>query len=337
MKKPSNGVSRRHFLKILSAGAGAALLTGAGFSRFGKKAVQGAFRARLMLGTIVNITVHHHDLEWTYTAIEKAFTAIEKVDRVMSIHRPESDLSLVNKSAGNRKIAVDPSLCDVLEASARISLLTNGAYDVGCLTVMKLFGFYSDSGKKNHYPSDRQIHTALDCTGQRFTVVDHKKHEVGLAKAGAGVDLGSIGKGYAVDRAGDALKSAGIKNALIDIGGNILALGRPSTDEAGWRVAIKNPGNKTNPYFEILTLKDCAIATSGNYEQFVTLDGRRVGHLFDMRKVCPADNGTSVTVMAKSATLADALSTSAFLLGPKAGTLLAEKENATAYFHGFNG
>jgi len=160
--------------------------------------------------------------------------------------------------------------------------------------------------------------------GQKQITLDEKSNRMGLAHAKAGIDLGSIGKGYAVDRAGDVLKSFGIKNALIDAGGNVLAMGAPHFDSnpadgypaKGWRVAVRNPqAENKDAYFEMLTLKDEAVATSGNYEQSLWLDGLRIGHLFDAKKGKPSDPLLSATAVAKNATLADGLSTSTFLFG----------------------
>jgi thiamine biosynthesis lipoprotein len=147
--------------------------------------------------------------------------------------------------------------------------------------------------------------------------VDSATHTAGLTRAGAGIDLGSIGKGYAVDRAADTLRTHGIQHALVDAGGNIYAMGDAAAHAAGWPVAVRNP-LKPGAYFETIVLKDMAVATSGNYEQSVVLDGRRVGHHFDMRNGRPSDGRLSTTIVAKSAVLADALSTPHFVLGPQA-------------------
>lgn len=332
-------LSRRQFLKVLTAGIGGGLLTGSGLWRLRSLRPPDVFKeTRSLLGTFITITVHDPDGAKAREAMAKAFAAVQKVDAVMSIHRLDSDLSLVNGHAGNEMISVDPSLIDILKTAEKFYALTGGIYDVTCLPLMQLYGFYSSGGRRHHYPSDRMIGEVLERTGQRHVRFDEKSNRVGLTRTKAGIDLGSIGKGYAVDLAGDVLKSFGIKNALIDAGGNILGLGAPYGDEDpahGWRVAIRNPnGGDKKPYFEKVTLRDAAVATSGNYEQVVWLDGRRVGHLLNAKNGRPSElRIASATAVAKNAALADALSTSTFLMGPEAQGRF--KGLATAiYYHG---
>ena len=276
MKKTDILFSRRQFLKVLSAGIGTGALAAGGLWRwhslFPMSVVQ---KTRPLLGTFITITVHDSDEAMAEKAIEYAFAAVEMVDRVMSIHRSDSDLSRVNAAAGNDMVSVDPSLIDILKMTQQFHGLTGGVYDVTCLPLMQLYGFYQSQTENLPYPSDRKIHEILSVIGQKQITLDEKSNRMGLAHAKAGIDLGSIGKGYAVDRAGDVLKSFGIKNALIDAGGNVLAMGAPHGDKnpaKGWRVAIRNPQTKNkDAYFEMLTLKDEAVATSGNYEQSLWL------------------------------------------------------------------
>lgn len=295
-------------------------------------------QTRPLLGTFISIVVHHDDFAEAQRAIGKAFAAVEKTDQVMSLHRPESDLLRLNAAAGKAMVGVDPSLIEILKMAKTFHDQTQGAYDAACLPLMKLYGFYSQTHHSMHAPTDREIAQALDCAGPKNWAMDEKRMELGLTREKAAVDLGSIGKGYALDRAGEALLENGIENFLVDGGGNLLGFGSPVGDQQptdGWRVAIRNPnGGKENPYFETLTLRNNAVATSGNYEQFISIQGRRVGHLFDMRSGQPANGGISVTVTADNAAMADALSTSLFLLGPSHSHRLRSVAKEI-YFHGF--
>lgn len=326
MNPESINLKRRQALKVLASGVGLGVLGAAGLLRHrAASAVQVYQESRPMLGTLINIRIHHSDTRVASQASAAAFEAIREVDRVMSIHRPDSDLSRVNRLAGSESVVVPAMLTEVMQIANRVHELSGGAYDVTCLPLMRLYGFY-DSGVR-HYPSDRQVLTTLDAVGQRFVSLNSETNELGITHAGSGIDLGSIGKGFAVDRAVDTLRAHGIKNALVDAGGNIYAMGDAAEHETGWSVAIRNPMN-VGAYFETLTLKDMAVATSGNYEQAVVLDGRRVGHHLDMRDGRPADARLSTTIVATTAVLADALSTPNFVLGvqaPEALTRLAQK------------
>lgn len=270
--------------------------------------------SRWMLGTRVTLSLYHPDQKGTDHAAHQAFEAIRKVDQIMSIHRADSELSTVNRFAGSSVVRVDPQLIQILKTAQTIYQLSGGIYDVTALPLLRLYGFYAEK-RVRHFPSDRQLREILALVGFQHAVVDEKRGEVGLDTRGAAIDLGSIGKGFAVDEAGRALRTFGIENALIDCGGNLLAIGGP------FDVAIQNPGGEANhPYFETVPLKDEGIATSGNYENRVMLDGREVGHLFDAKKGRPVNPFLSTTVRALNATLADALSTASFLLGPESSS-----------------
>ncbi len=326
MSQDTINLKRRQALKVLASGVGLGVLGAAGILRQRwAMPVQVYQESRSLLGTLINIRIHHPDTRVASQAAAAAFDAIRDVDRVMSIHRPDSDLSRVNRLAGSEAVVVPPMLIEVMQTANRVHDLSGGAYDVTCLPLMRLYGFY-DSGSR-HYPSDRQVLKTLDAVGQRFISLNPETYELGITRAGTGIDLGSIGKGFAVDRAVKTLRAHGIENALVDAGGNIYAMGNAASHEAGWSVAIRNPMTP-GTYFETLTLKDMAVATSGNYEQSVVLDGRRVGHHFDMRDGRPADGRLSTTIVAKTAVVADALSTPNFILGPQAPhslTQLAQK------------
>ncbi len=317
MKPDTFSIQRRRALKVLAGGLGLGVL---GLLRGRWNDPGGEYLAsRDLLGTLITIRIRHPHVREATLAANAAFAAIEGVDRVMSIHRPDSDISRVNQGAGAETVTVHPMLTSVLQLASRMNDLSGGAYDVTCLPLMRLYGFY-DSGR-NHIPSDREVLRILDGVGQRYVAVDSVTHTVGLTRVGAGIDLGSIGKGYAVDCAADTLRAHDIRHASIDAGGNIYAMGDASGQEAGWRAAIRNPV-KPNAYFETIILKDEAVATSGNYEQSIVLDGRKVGHLFDLRNGHPANGRLSTTVVARSAALSDALSTTLYVLGDKAPELL---------------
>lgn len=322
----------------MTAGVGAAVLGGTGFLRTRPETKAHVIRhARSMLGTLISIQIHHPDTKLAEEALRDAFAAIDEVDRVMSIHQSNSDVSRVNAAAGRHAVTVAPILVAVLKTASHFHERTQGAYDVACLPLMRLFGFYPPPlklrrGYVHHYPSDREIARVLEVSDQRWIEVDPARLQVGITKEGAAIDLGSIGKGFAADRAAAALRRHGVTRALIDIGGNLLALGTPE-DADGWNVAIRNPQSSgDDDFLQTVTLKDQAIATSGNYEQSVILDERRVGHLFDMRSGHPSNELLSATVVARNATFADALSTSAYLLGEPGRSVIEGEADALFLF-----
>lgn len=308
---PGLSVTRRKFLASLGilVGAGAVTPLLRGISTAGSETVE---VGRPALGTWVRISVHESDSERARRAIQRVFAAIRRVDDQMSIHRADSQISRVNAAAGRHAVAVDPAVTDVVSMAESAARRSGGLYDPTILPLMRLYGFY-ESGR-DRFPADREIAAALAVTGFDRVRVDRAAGTLGLAREGMAIDLGSIGKGWALDRAVDALRSEGIRTALVDIGGNVYGLGAPERNPEGWNVGVLHP--VSGRLERTFLLRDAAVATSGNAEQSRVLDGARVGHLFDARRGRPANGHLSASVQAKTGVESDYLSTVAFLLGP---------------------
>ena len=305
-------VDRRRFLLHLGLLAGAAALP-FGARRFAPgRAVGRLEAARPALGTWVRVVVEERDPERASRAVEAAFAAIRTVDAQMSIHRADSQLSRVNAAAGEGPVRVNPAVLDVVARACEAARTTGGIYDPTILPLMRLYGFYGAA--RDRYPSDREIAAALEITGHRHVAVDRLAGTVGITRRGVGLDLGSIGKGWALDRAVDAVRGVGIRSALVDVGGNVYGMGAPPEQDAGWTVGVLHPA--TGRVDRTFVLRDGAVATSGNEEQARWLGDRRVGHLLDALRGRPADGPLSVSVEARSGVESDVLSTAAFLLGP---------------------
>ena len=271
--------------------------------------------SRPVLGTWARIVARHGDRARATRAIASAYDAIARVDAQMSVHRADSQLSRVNRAAGERAIAVDRELLEVVERARKTAVRSNGIYDPTVLPLMRLYGFYREGAAS--FPGDREVGRALEVMGWREIALEPAAGgSLGLTRAGAGLDLGSIGKGWAVDRAADALRSHGIRSGLVDIGGNVYGIGAPDDRSSGWSVGVLHP--VTHEVDRVFVLRDAAVATSGNYEQYRVLAGIRVGHLFDARRGRPSDGHLSASVEAASGVESDVLSTTAFLLGPSA-------------------
>ena len=314
---PSRGaLSRRRFLASLGliAGAGAAAPL---LARLGGRAEASVEVSRAGLGTWIRIVARHPDRERAARAIENAYRAIDRVDAQMSVHRADSELTRVNRGAGESNAAVSADLIEVVGRARAAAERSDGLYDPTVLPLMKAYGFYRPAGAAvAPYPSDRAVAAALDVMSWRRIAADPAAGWLGLERRGAGLDLGSIGKGWAVDRAADALRAAGVLDGLVDIGGNVFSLGTPDPLADGWSVGVLHP--VTRQVDRVFVLRDQAVATSGNYEQYRILSGIRVGHLFDARRGRPSDGHLSASVQARTGVDSDVMSTAAFLLGPDA-------------------
>jgi FAD:protein FMN transferase len=308
---PADGFTRRRFLTSLGLLAGAGALAPL-LSRTGGRAAATVDVTRQMLGTWIRIVIRHEDPARAGRAAERAFAEIARVDAQMSIHRPDSELSRVNRAAGREAVTVSQDLLDMLEISLASARHSGGVFDPTILPLMNLYGFYGPGSGR--YPSDREIAAAEALVGWQNVTVDRGARTVGLTRPGMGLDLGSGGKGFAIDRAVAALRAEGVNSALVDAGGNVYALGTPEPGAAGWSVGVYHP--VTRKADRVFVLRDQAVATSANYEQFRVLDGHRVGHLFDARRGLPADGHLSASVVARTGVESDAMSLPAFLLGP---------------------
>lgn len=308
---PAAGFTRRRFL------AGLGLLVGAGATaplaaRLTPPAGGRLEVSRPMLGTWVRVVARHPTPGRAARAIERAFAAVRRVDGEMSVHRDDSALSRVNRAAGRGALAVPPAVLEVVETAREAARRSDGVYDPTVLPLMLAYGFYG--ARRDAMPDAAEIDRALERMGAGQIALDRAAGTLGLARAGAGLDLGSIGKGWAVDRAVDALRAEGVTSGLVDAGGNVYGLGTPGPGVAGWSIGLFHP--VTGRTEHVFTLRDQAVATSGNSEQMHLLGRVRLGHLFDARSGLPANGHLSASVVAARAVDADVMSTVAFLLGP---------------------
>lgn len=285
--------------------------------------------ARLIMGTYAEVSLYALNKEVAAEAIKAAFAEMERLDRLMSNYKSDSELSRINREAGRGPIYCDRELLQIIKKSLYYSNLTHGALDITVEPLVNLWGFYDG---KVRVPSQEEIESLLPSISYKNIVI-HKEslsgesaldtvESISFGNPDTKLDLGAIGKGYAVDRAVEVLKSKGITAACINLGGNIYALGRPPGRDF-WKIGIQHPREKDR-LLGHLELKDHAVATSGDYERFFVVNGKRYSHILDPRTGWPVEGMVGATVVAPNATEADALSTSAFVLGEEKGLELLE-------------
>jgi len=262
------------------------------------------------MGTFVTITVHTEDLHRCPAAVDQALEEFRIVDALMSTFKPESDVSAVNRCAGGRSMEVDQKVCDVVAAAIAMGDRSGGLFDITVLPLLSAYGF---RGKSPVLPDPDGLSEALSLVDYRQVSVDKRRKKVGIATRHAQIDLGGIAKGYAVDCAADVLRSHGVRRGVIDAGGDILALGAPLHAE-GWTIGIQHPF-RAGELAATVRIRDEAIATSGNYEKYISFEDKRYGHLMDTRTGRPSDSMLSASVIAPTALEADGLSTSVFPMG----------------------
>lgn len=274
--------------------------------------------SKFLLNTIVEITVVGEKKE-AQKAIAQAFDEIERIDNLLSIYKDNSEISKINMRSGISDVKVSADTLDIIEKSIKISEMTNGAFDITIGPLMEIWGF-KDGNK--HIPSDKDIIEKKRFVGYKNIILDRSRSSVRLSFQGMKLDLGAIAVGFAVDKAIEKLKLIGIKDALINAGGEIYALGTPYRRRA-WRIGIQHP-RRSDKLKGVLELKDNAISTSGDYENYFEIGDRRYPHILSPYTGRPVDGIMSVTVVSKKTFVADALSTAIFPMGAERGMALIE-------------
>ena len=241
-----------------------------------------------------------------------ALDEVDRIDRLMSHYRPDSPLSRLNRAAASGPVAVEPELLAFLDLCLRWSRESDGAFDVTVGPLMKAWGFFRDEGR---VPGKGELAAALEVVGYRHVRLDREAGTVRFDRPGVELDLGGIGKGYAVDRVVDLLRRRGIASALVNLGGSsVYGLGAPPGKKA-WEIGIQDP---TDPAKTALTasLRDRALSVSGGYARFFEEGGVTYAHVMDPRTGRPVQGLLSVAVLTDSATDGDALDNVLFVQGP---------------------
>ncbi len=273
-------------------------------------------RSGLYMGTVVDVIARGRDREGLEQAVSAAFSEVERVERLMSAYDRGSDVSRINRNAGGAAVEVDEEVFRLIERSLSVSKQSEGAFDITAGTFKGLWDFDADEPV---VPGREEIKKRLGKAGYEGVELGGG-HKVRLARRGMRIELGGIAKGYAVDRAVEALQSRGVRHALVNAGGDVRALG--GKGGGPWRVGIQHP--REDGIIAGIELSGGAVATSGDYQKFFELDGRRFCHIIDPGTGMPAGSVQSATVLASEAWLADALATAVFVLGPDRGMSLVE-------------
>nr|WP_108808475.1 FAD:protein FMN transferase [Aquimarina spinulae] len=266
------------------------------------------------MGSRFDITVVEKDKTTANQSIDIAVEEIQRIEKLISSWDKNSQTSLINNNAGINPVKVDAELFDLIFRAIQISKLTDGAFDISYASMDRIWKF-DNSMKK--MPSEEEIKASVARVGYKYIVLDKKKSTVFLTQKGMKIGFGAIGKGYAADKAKNLLISKGVKAGIINASGDMNTWGK-QPDESEWKVAITNPLNKNNA-FALLPVVEKAVVTSGNYEKYVILDGKRYSHIIDPRTGYPSTGIVSATVFAPKAELADALATSVFVMGIETG------------------
>ncbi len=288
-------------------------------------------KASLSMGTVFETTIYAPDKYIAEKTFNEVFQEINRLDYLMSNYKKESVLSELNRNASAEPTNCNKELASVIEQSLQYSDITDGAFDITIGPLMKKWGFFKKEGR---IPGKEELESALESVSYKSIIIEEKTIKslvknpgtvktVFFKNPGTQIDLGGIGKGYAVDRAISVLKQNGINSALINFAGNIYTFGTPPGKDS-WAIGLQHP-RESEGLLGTFEIKDKAVSTSGDYEKFFTIEGKRYSHIIDPRTGNPVKGIVSVTIVTGNATRADALSTGIFVLGLTKGIELIEQ------------
>jgi len=263
------------------------------------------------MGTVFSIAAYGPSAQHLHDHIVLCFREIDRLDDLMSHYNPASEISSINRHASATAVPVTPELFNLLEHALQLSVDTEGAFDITVGPLMKEWGFFCGCGR---LPDQPALARSLQQIGYRQIILDPAAHTVRFARTGMELDLGAIGKGYAVDRVVTLLRAAGVARALVSSGtSSIYALGAPP-GEPGWTISVCDPLDRRMQACS-LRLRNMSISISGSYEKSFQLDGAVYSHLLDPRTGSPVKNMLMTAVIAAANTTSDALSTALFVSG----------------------
>ena len=266
------------------------------------------------MGTRFEITVVAPNEEIGYINIDEAVSEIERIERIISSWDDNSETSLINKNAGIKPIKVSQELFGLIERAIKISEITDGAFDITYASMDNIWKF---DGTMDKMPSEAEIKNSVSKVGFKKIKLEAENQTVYLPEKGMRIGFGAIGKGYAADKAKDLLVSKDVKGGIINASGDLTTWGTKVTGEK-WLVGIANPLSK-GKVFSWLPVVESSVATSGNYEKYITLNGEKYSHIIDPRTGYPTRGINSVSIFAKQAELCDALATAVFTMGRDVG------------------
>ena len=273
-------------------------------------------REAAIMGTNVRVELQAGTEAAAAAAVDAVLAELRRIDATYTTWQEDSDLSRVNREAGQSATPVTAELARLLSESRRVSEHTDGAFDITYASAGRLYDY-----RKGERPDDAALTAAIEAIDYRYVELDEGALTVRYAHPGVYVDLGGIAKGYAVDRGLAILSAHGIVNGAVAAGGDMRLMGQRRGQP--WIVGVRSP-DSAEVMVAKLPLTDVAVSTSGDYERFFDEDGIRFHHILDPRTGDSARKLRSVTVIGDRATVTDALSTSVFVLGPEKGLALID-------------
>jgi FAD:protein FMN transferase len=272
-------------------------------------------RVLRLMGNRFEISVVSDDEQWANNLIDSAILEIRRIEELLTTFKETSQTNDVNANAGIRPVKVDKEVFDLVDRSIRISNLTQGAFDITYGSIDKRLWNFDTTMKT--LPDRETAKQMVRLINYKNIVLNEKEHTIFLKEKGMRIGFGGIGKGYAADKAKHLLQQNGVENGVVNAAGDLITWGVQPSGKP-WTVGIADPNSSHHP-FSYLNISDMAVATSGNYEKYALIDGKKYSHTIDPKTGYPVSGIKSVTIICASAELADALATPVTVMGIKVG------------------
>lgn len=273
------------------------------------------------MGNRFEISVVADEADWAHVQIDAAVEEIRRIERLLTTYDENSETSLINRHAGLTPVAVSAETIQLIERSIRISRLTQGAFDITYGSVDKRLWNFDTT--MTSLPDPETAKKMVRLIDYRKILVDREQGTVFLKHTGMRIGFGGIGKGYAADRARQLLKTRGVTSGIINASGDLAVWG-VQPDGRPWTIGVVHPDAADQP-FSYMQLSNMAVATSGNYEKFILIGGKKYSHTIDPRTGLPVTGIKSVTIITPYAEIADAMATPVMIMGIKAGVHMIDQ------------
>jgi len=267
------------------------------------------------MGNRFELSVVTDNEDWGNEKIDAGIGEIQRIERLLTTFSDDSETNRVNQNAGITPVVVSRETFDLIERSVRISEITQGAFDITYGSIDKRLWNFDQ--QMTSLPDKETARKMVRLINFRNIVLDREKCSVFLKKKGMRIGFGGIGKGYAAERAKQVMREQGAESGVVNASGDLTTWG-VQPDGKEWTVGIANP-NATNEILSYMSVSGMAVATSGNYEKYVMIDGKKYSHTIDPRTGLPVTGIKSVTIITTNAEIADAMATPVMIMGIKTG------------------
>ncbi|MDM1292765.1 FAD:protein FMN transferase [Sphingobacterium sp. N143] len=279
-----------------------------------------------LMGSVFEISLVDQDSLKAKKHMDEVVAEVSRIEDLISEWRPHTQISEVNRYAGIKPVKVDREVLELTKRAIQYAQNSQGAFDISIVAMDKIWKF---DGSMTVMPSEELIRNSVTKVGYQHIKIDSAASTIFLELPGMKIGFGSIGKGYAADRGREIMKNSGVSAGIVNASGDLSTWGNQPNGDS-WKIGVNNPF-KPHQMVQILQLNEMAVATSGSYEKYAEIHGKRYSHIINPVTGYPATGLTSVTIYGPSAEIANALSTSIMVLGVKEGRKLIRNFPAYRY------